>query len=509
MSHSRVMFAGTNSGCGKTTVTCAVMKALCDQGVQVVPFKCGPDYIDPMFHTHITGRTSTNLDSYFLDGNDLRWLMDKHMSAGNADISAAWREPEGSMAWRKPDGIISVPAQGAPKSVGIVEGVMGLFDGIGLTAEASSFEVARLTKTPVILVVNARGMALSLIALLSGFKAYAAELGAQELIRGVILNHVGAGMYHYFKDAVYEQTGLEVVGYFEDQAVGALESRHLGLITAAEIDDLDERMTMLSQAAVTSIKLDRVMAIADSAPPLAYEMPEFAALVPENISAQLRLQSCRDVEFAALTPKDISPRPVRLALARDKAFCFYYEENLSFLKQLGVELVPFSPLTDRALPENISGLYLGGGYPELFAGELCQNTDMLRSIRAAAFSGMPLIAECGGFMYLHEQMDGYPMAGVIRGTCRMTKTLGPFGYVRLDSEQSDIFGGPGFKMRGHEFHYSASDHCGDCYLVSKRNGKSWREVFADNVMYAGYPHVYFYSNPQAGVNFVKAMHDYE
>lgn len=489
MRHNRVMFAGTGSGCGKTTVTCAVMKALCNQGVPVVPFKCGPDYIDPMFHSHITGRTSTNLDSYFINGNDLRWLMDKQMSAnGHLGIKVS---TNGQM-----DKQISINGHSEGKisindTVGIVEGVMGLFDGIGLTETASSFEVARLTQTPVILVVNARGMALSLIALLSGYQAMAEKLGAKELLRGVILNHVGVGMYHYFKDAVYEQTGMEVVGYFEDQLQGALASRHLGLITAAEIDDLDERMAALSKAAGATIQLERVMAIAGSAPPLNYEMPEFTALTS-----------------ADALPAGLPRHPLRLAFAKDKAFCFYYEENLSFLKQLGVELVPFSPLTDRALPDNISGMYLGGGYPELFAGKLAENKDMLRSVKTAALDGIPLIAECGGFMYLHEQMDGLPMAGVIEGSCRMTKKLGPFGYVRLDSEQSDIFGGPGFKMRGHEFHYSTSDNCGDCYCISKSNGKHWREVFADQVMYAGYPHVYFYSNPQAAVSFVKAMHSY-
>lgn len=454
MSHSRIMFAGTGSGCGKTTVTCAVMKAFCSSGVAVTPFKCGPDYIDPMFHSHITGRTSTNLDSYFLPGDGLRWLMKRRLDGG---------------------------------ALGIVEGVMGLFDGIGMTDEASSFEVARLTETPVILVVNARGMALSIIALLKGFKEFALSRGGGHLLRGVILNHVGAGMYHYLKDAILEQTGMEVVGYFEEQSGGVLESRHLGLITAAEISDLDERMERLGQAARASLDLKRIRAMADSAPDIEDTAFEVCGMAP---------------------PPDRPFKP-RLAVARDKAFCFYYKENLEFLEQLGVEIVPFCPLTDKTLPEHIAGIYLGGGYPELFADELSQNLTMRRAIRDALSGRIPTIAECGGFIYLHESLENRPMVGAIAGTCRMTKKLGPFGYVRLDSEEWDIFGAAGFKMRGHEFHYSQSDNCGECYTVSKSNGRSWREIHANDVMYAGYPHLYFYSNPVAAAHFVAAMEQYE
>ena len=454
MSHSRIMFAGTGSGCGKTTVTCAVMKAFCSSGVAVTPFKCGPDYIDPMFHSHITGQTSTNLDSYFLPGNGLRWLMKRRLDGG---------------------------------ALGIVEGVMGLFDGIGMTDEASSFQVALLTQTPVILVVNARGMALSIIAMLKGFKEFANARGGGHLLRGVILNHVGAGMYRYLKDAILEQTGMEVVGYFGEQSGGVLESRHLGLITAAEISDLDERMEALAQAARESVDLERIRALADSAPDM----------------GPAEFEACSMTSF----PKG-SAHP-RLAVARDKAFCFYYKENLELLQQLGVELVPFSPLTDKLLPEHIAGLYLGGGYPELFAGELSENVSMRCAVREACARRLPVIAECGGFMYLHEKLEDNPMAGVIAGTCQMTKKLGPFGYVQLDSEHGDIFGEAGFKMRGHEFHYSQSDNCGACYTVSKSSGRSWREVHASDFMYAGYPHLYFYSNPAAVAHFVTAMEQYE
>ena len=426
------------------------MKAFCSSGVAVTPFKCGPDYIDPMFHSHITGRTSTNLDSYFLPGDGLRWLMKRRLDGG---------------------------------SLGIVEGVMGLFDGIGMTDEASSFEVARLTETPVILVVNARGMALSIIAMLKGFKEFAAARGGGHLLRGVILNHVGAGMYRYLKDDILEQTGMEVVGYFEEQSGGVLESRHLGLITAAEISDLDKRMEALAQAARVSVDLERVRALADSAPEIGDAVFEVCGIAGHS-------------------------HP-RLAVARDKAFCFYYKENLQFLEQLGVEIVPFSPLADRALPEHIDGIYLGGGYPELFAGELSENVSMRRAVRDACACRIPIIAECGGFMYLHEKLEDMPMAGVIAGTCRMTKKLGPFGYVRLDSERGDIFGAAGFKMRGHEFHYSQSDNCGECYTVSKSSGRSWREVHASDFMYVGYPHLYFYSNPAAAAHFVTAMEQFE
>ena len=464
MSHTpRFMFAGTNSGCGKTTVTLAVMRALVDAGTTVAPFKCGPDYIDPMFHKYITNHTCTNLDSFFLGKNDLRWLMDQSLSESTSGTDDS-------------------------RPMGIVEGVMGLFDGIGMTSGGSSFEIAAMTQTPIILVVNARGMALSIVPLLKGFVDYASILGQKHLIRGVLLNHVGQSMYMYLKDAIYEQTGLQVVGYFEHMENVSLESRHLGLVTAGEIADLDERMALLSNAAAASVDLSLLHSIADSAPPLTWEIPEFVKIA----------RGYRERRVPAWGG-------IRLAVAMDQAFCFYYEANLDFLKSLGVTPVPFSPTNYARLPEDIHGLYLGGGYPELYGDMLSANVSMREDICRACKAGMPVIAECGGFMYLHEFMDGLPMVGVVPGSCRMEKKLGPFGYVHAISEKDDVFGAAGTTFAAHEFHYSASENTGSDYLLKKMNGKSWREVHSTKTMYAGYPHLYFYSSPQAVVHFVETM----
>ena len=454
----RIMFAGTGSGCGKTTITCGIMKALCRAGETVVPFKCGPDYIDPMFHSHITGCPSTNLDSFFMDQTTLRWLMASRLSG---------------------------------QSLGIVEGVMGVFDGIGTSFDASSFDIARRTGTPVVLIVNARGMSLSAAAVITGFVEFAKRSGGEGLVRGVILNQVSKSTCAFLKPAIEAQTGLRVLGYFDRMDDVKLSSRHLGLVTAAEVEDLDERMNRLADAAASSIDLNAIREIARLAGALDAPGPSFMEMIGR----------CRD------TVKK-QPGPLRLGIARDRAFCFYYEANLWLLKSLGADLIPFSPLRDE-LPEQLSGLYLGGGYPELFAGELSQNMRLLEQIRQAAISGMPLIAECGGFMYLHQSIDGYAMAGVIPGNASMTKTLGPFGYVDIRTQADGLFGRKDTVFRGHEFHYSRSDAPGGSFVMSKYSGRSWAQGYGTASMYAAYPHLYFLSNVGAVIHFVEKMEEYQ
>ena len=364
---------------------------------------------------------------------------------------------------------------------------MGAFDGIGTSVHGSSFEVALWTGTPMVLIVNARGMSMSVAALISGFVKFAGQFGGQDLIRGVILNQVGKGTCDFLKPAIEAHTGVKVLGFFERQESAALKSRHLGLVTAAEVEDLDERMNVLAKAAASSIDLNALLAIGESASVLSCREPEFM----EYVKAFKR-KSCR---------------PLRLGVAMDSAFCFYYRENLELLEMLGVELVPFSPLKD-SLPEGLSGLYLGGGYPELFAGELSENTEMQTAIREACDRGLPVLAECGGYMYLHEAIEDLPMVGVIPGRVHMTKKLGRFGYVFVTSAKNNVFGPENTVFRGHEFHYSKSDHEGSAFVVSKSSGRSWEEGFASPAMYGGYPHLYFYSNVPAVIEFVKKMGEY-
>lgn len=323
----RFLLAGTNSGCGKTTVTCAVLQALVDRGMEVAAFKCGPDYIDPMFHSRIIGAKSANLDLFFFDPNTARYLLMKN-SAG--------------------------------RHISVMEGVMGFYDGLGLTTRASTYEVARVTDSPVVLVVNAKGASLSILATLQGFL----DLCPEHHICGVILNQCSPGTYPQLAEAISGRFGPAVrpLGYLPRMADCALESRHLGLVTAAEVSGLKEKMGALARQAERTIDLDGLLALSRQAPVL----------------------SCTPVRFQRF------PEPVRIAVARDRAFCFYYEDSLDLLREMGAELVFFSPLTDRALPEHIHGLYLGGGYPELYALPLSENTSMRHSIRTALERSCPV-----------------------------------------------------------------------------------------------------------------------
>ena len=339
----RIMISGVSSGCGKTTVVCAVLQALVNRGLKTGAFKCGPDYIDPMFHSRIIGAKSANLDLHFFSENTLRFLLAKN--AAGCDVS-------------------------------VIEGAMGFYDGAGLTTwKTSAYELALVTKTPVVLVVNARGAALSVLAVIEGFLRFRPESG----IRGVILNQCTAMTYASLSAAIEERFGIRCFGFLPRLDECVLESRHLGLVTAGEIRDLREKMQTLAAQAEKTLDIDALLALAHEAEPLDYTP-------------------------AALPKKE----KIRLAVARDNAFCFYYEDSLDAVREMGGELVPFSPITDGALPENIDGLYLGGGYPELYAKELGENASMRASVRAALERGVPCIAECGGFMYLTEAIGDEP-----------------------------------------------------------------------------------------------------
>lgn len=435
----RVLIAGTGSGCGKTTVTCALLQALVNRGMRVGAFKCGPDYIDPMFHSRIIGARSSNLDLFFFGENTA-----KHLLAQN----------------------------GAVCDISIIEGVMGYYDGMGLTStEASSWEVARVTGTPAVLVVNVRGASLSVLAAIHGFLTFYPDSG----IQGVILNQCSPMTYAALAKEIQARFAGQVhpLGYLPKMPDCALESRHLGLVTAAEVKDLKEKMARLSAQAEQTLDIDALLRLAEGAVDLTYEPVE----LPRYETA------------------------VRIAVARDNAFCFYYEDSLQTLRDMGAELVEFSPLADAALPENIHGLYLGGGYPELYAAQLGGNTAMRASIRAALERGLPCIAECGGFMYLTEQIAEYPMVGFLPGTCHDTGKLTRFGYVTLTARADNMLCRAGETIRGHEFHHWDASEPGVDFTARKSTGKSWDCVVANDRLYAGYPHFHFYANPDFAKNF--------
>lgn len=435
----RIMIAGTHSGCGKTTIVCAVMKALVDRGLRVSSFKCGPDYIDPMFHESVIGADPHNLDAWFCDGKMLRRLLSD--GSASADVS-------------------------------VVEGVMGFYDGV--RGEASSNAVSREVGCPVVLVVDCRGMSTSIGAVIGGFLNFRKPNN----IVGFIFNRLPPQLVPEVR-ALCEEAGTEFLGYFPKCPEAALESRKLGLVTPDGVADLKRITLILAEKAEQYINIERMLALAEAAP-----LSDLAEL------PQRREQR------------------VPIAVAKDSAFSFLYRDNMRLLERLGAEIRYFSPLADASIPAGCKGLILCGGYPEMFAERLSENRSMLRSIREKIDSGMPVIAECGGFMYLHESIVisddlEYPMVGTIRGKAFRTDRLQRFGYVRLTAHRDDLLCEKGGSLHAHEFHYWDSENNGDGFTaVKESSGKSWSCVHADKTMYAGFPHLYFPADIPAAERFI-------
>lgn len=447
MRQRRIMIAAPKSGSGKTTVTCALLQALLNRGEKVTAFKCGPDYIDPMFHQTVIGVPSYNLDTFF---------------TGEADTAALF-------------------CRHAPRDgVAVLEGVMGLYDGLGgVREEGSSYHLAEVTATPIILVVDGKGMGRSLLPLLSGFLQY--DTG--HFIRGVILNRISRGFFETIRGLIEERLRLPVLGFLPDSQAFRMESRHLGLVLPEEIGDLRERLSALSQVFAETVSLPAVLAIAQQA------------------------EELREGGMDNRAAGGVAKGPV-IAVARDEAFCFYYEDNLRLLQEYGARLAFFSPLHDGRLPAGCQGLLLGGGYPELYAKELSRNTAMRRAVRQAAAAGMPMVAECGGFLYLHDTLTDksgkrYAMAGVVPGESFDTGRLVRFGYVEL-REKKRFFLPEGETIRGHEFHYYDSTNNGDGVLAVKPvSGKSYPCVIEGETFWLGFPHLYYPSNPRFAQTFVE------
>ena len=458
----RVLIAGTGSGSGKTTVTSGLLQCLVDRGLAASAFKCGPDYIDPMFYERITGARAGNLDPFFSDEKTLRWI-----------VSQAEEETD----------------------ISVIEGVMGYYDGIGFTSEASTFSVARAVKAPVILVINCRGMGASVGAVLKGFLDWP-EI-TDSCIKGVIFNNMSEKLYARAAEMAASM-GVKPLGYLPRRAALMLESRHLGLVTSAEIADRKEKMKLIASEMEKTVDINGIMELAAEAPRLEAAVPEWKTRFNERVS----------VEAAAILRGDA--RKVRIALASDDAFCFTYKENIALLQELGCDVIPFSPLGDSALPEGTDGVILSGGYPELHAAELAANEPMLAAIRQSRADGVPMIAECGGFMYLHETLEGadgnvYRMAGVVPGRCFRTDRLGRFGYVKLRALEDGLLCREGSELKAHEFHYWDSDCCGDSFMAVKPDGsRSWECGIMTDDMYAGFPHLFYYDSPEAAMRFVRA-----
>ena len=468
----RFMIAAPGSGSGKTLITCGLLRLLKRRGFRPAAFKCGPDYIDPMFHRKVLGIPSGNLDLFFSPGDAVKDVFQSALRRHPADIA-------------------------------VIEGVMGYFDGAGASGmEASSFDLAKKTDTPVVLVVRAKGMARSIVPLLKGYADYEGPGGK---IRGVVLNCVTKGTAARMKQWIEEETELRVAGYLPQDSALSWDSRHLGLLQPEELKDLDGQLDRLADLMEETIDTEVLLSIAGAE---GRRAPE--GQMPEE-----------------LTPGKQIPEAV-IAVARDEAFSFYYEENLEVLRECGAEIVFFSPLHDRELPE-ADGLLIGGGYPELHAAELEANTAMKEQIRAKAAEGMPILAECGGFMYLQEYLEvpgaaegeeagkreaageKFRMCGVLPGTCRKTDRLVRFGYLELTGKTPDTgkttdagYLPAGHRIRGHEFHYYDSTDNGAVCLASKPgNTSTWDCMTVQGNVMAGFPHLWYRSDPAFAAAFVE------
>jgi cobyrinic acid a,c-diamide synthase len=455
------LISGTASGVGKTTVTLAILACLRRRGLKVQPFKGGPDFLDTTHHTRIAGRTARNLDTWMLSAE------------ANHDVL--------NSATRDADALI-------------VEGMMGLFDGKdGATETGSSAEIAKLLKLPVLLVVDCAKIARSIAAVVHGFESFDPELS----LAGIILNRVASDKhYKLLSSAIEARCKTPILGWLPRESQIAIPERHLGLHAAVEdssakdTGSLDQELDFLANLAEKHLQVDEI----------------------------LKLQCGLDVLSEPSTQKTTSKafqHPLRIGVARDRAFSFYYEDNLDLLREQGAELIPFSPVADSHLPANLDALYLGGGYPELYAQPLSRNTRMLDEIRNFARSGKHIYAECGGMIYLSECLisgDGvtYPMTGILPLTTEMTGKLVDFGYVTVQFTEDCILGPRGTTIRGHSFHYSRiapTTQITTSYAVQfSLSGKEQLEGFTQGNILASYVHLHFRANPTVVENFVATLH---
>ncbi len=476
MKYGRIMMTAPKSGSGKTIITCGLLSFLKDRRYNVRAYKCGPDYIDPMFHRRVIGVPGGNLDTFFSDDEAIR----RQIAESDCDCA-------------------------------VIEGVMGIYDGItGAAGRGSCYDVARATGTPAVLVIDVKGMGATMISVIKGILADDEAC----LIRGIVLNRISGRYYGEIspqiesaleKISAERSTEVCLLGGIPDVKDIKLESRHLGLMMPDEIDDLEEQVTAarnLIAENIDTVKLLEIMAQAEDL----------------NAPAGKADGTHAGAGSAGQNDAEDTGAQLTLAVARDEAFCFYYEENLRMLEKCGIRIEEFSPVYDRRLPEDADGILLGGGYPELYAEDLSDNESMKESIREAIKGGMPCLAECGGFMYLLEEMtaaDGktYPMCGVLEGSSHNTGKLGRFGYITVSgkSDAGDCAGSrgdetgfapedsllSGLSIKGHEFHYYDSDNNGeDAVAVKPGTGRSWECMHAGSTMLAGYPHLYYPSCPE-------------
>jgi cobyrinic acid a,c-diamide synthase len=453
MTNRRLVIAGTGSGVGKTTLTIGLMSALKKKGYIVQGFKCGPDYIDPTYHTAVTGRPGRNLDSWMLKSEMVKEIVCR--GSRGADIS-------------------------------IIEGVMGFFDGHNpMNNNGSTAEISMITESPVVLVVDCASMARSAAAIVKGFQVF---LKGTNIV-GVIVNQVGSeGHFQLVKTAIEQECSIPVLGYLKRDQDISIPERHLGLIPSVERGELNPFFERLGNQVLETIDVDTL-----------YELAKTSSL------------KIKDSQF-----KSKKKHEIRMAVARDAAFNFYYQENFEMLEASGAELVEFSPLKGEGLPEDVDGLYIGGGFPEEFAAELAEQRSVKNSIRIAIENGLPALAECGGFMFLTESIEttegkSYEMAGIIPGMVKMQTQLAALGYREITGAEGNYLLAPNLKAKGHEFHYSVFHPKAEIQhsYQTKGMGGFKKEGFMRGNLIAGYTHFHFGSCPEMVENWMKKCEEYK
>jgi cobyrinic acid a,c-diamide synthase len=464
----RILFAAPSSGSGKTMITCGFLEILKRRGMDVVSFKCGPDYIDPMFHQYVLGIPGYNLDSFFLQEEQVRELL--------ADKTRCC-------------------------DMAVIEGVMGYYDGVaGISTQASAYDIARITDTPVILIVDGKKSSLSIAALVKGFQEYRAD----SRIAGVILNRTSAMMEKRLRPCI-EELGIRCFGSVPECPEAQVESRHLGLTLPTEQEKLREKIQVLADVLEQNLDIDGILELAGRAQNL--ECSSVQQKNPEEKDHAINYGPVAQLKSGVLQKEGVQRKldassKQRIAVARDEAFCFYYQDNLDFLKELGYELEFFSPLHDEKLPEHIHAILFGGGYPECYARELSSNFAMLQAIRFAHRAGIRILAECGGFMYLHQTMEGmegirYPMVGIIEADSFRTSKLARFGYVTLKEMKESGENNIESAIRAHEFHYWDSTAPGsDMHASKPLSTRGWDCMYHRDRLLAGFPHLYYRSGPE-------------
>ena len=440
----KILLTAMGSDAGKTVTTCALLTALKKRGLSLRSFKCGPDYIDPMFHSRVLGLECRNLD-LFLQGRE---------------------------------GVERTLRTAADSDLVLIEGAMGYYDGLGGTEQNSAYDLARSTGTPAVLILRPKGSSVSLAAQVRGMQLFRPESG----LVGLLLTDCSEHYAEYLRPLLEKETGLPVLGFLPHREEAILPSRHLGLLTAAEVEDLSKRMEILATQVEANINLDLLLhlAVEDESKMLPLTLPE---------------SRCR------------------IAVARDEAFCFLYADSLDAFRSAGAEPVFFSPLREEALPEDVTGLYLCGGYPELYAEALSKNRAMCSGIRQAIADGLPTMAECGGFLYLQQSLEDkegrtFPMCGVLPGHAFRTERLQRFGYQWLCSERDSLLFRAGERIPAHEFHYWDSTENGEDLAVVKSDGRTWRCGTVRDNLFAAFPHLHLGGELPLARRFVDACENY-